>query len=134
LYAIAITLLIHCLEDRATKQVWYADDAKAGGNLIRLKTWWDNISETGSDYGYHLNASKTWLMVKEGHLEEAITLFQGTGKLITEEGKRHLGAAISTNSLLSVMSNTKSPDGLKKWNAFRLLQKPNQLMLHSPMV
>ena len=53
MYAIAITPLIHRLEDRVNKQVWFADDATARGNLARLKTWWDRISEIGPDYGYY---------------------------------------------------------------------------------
>ncbi len=100
MYAIAITPLIHRLEDRVNKQVWFADDATAGGNLARLKTWWDRISEIGPDYGYYPNPSKTWLIVKDSNLEEATTLFQGTGVSITAEGKRHLGAALGTNSFV----------------------------------
>ena len=100
MYAIAITPLIHRLEDRVNKQVWFADDATAGGDLARLKTWWDRISEIGPDYGYYPNPSKTWLIVKDSNLEEATTLFQGTGVSITAEGKRHLGAAIGTNSFV----------------------------------
>ena len=52
MYAIAITPLIHRLEDRVNKHVWFADDATAGGDLARLKIWWDRISEIGPDYGY----------------------------------------------------------------------------------
>ena len=100
MYAIAITPLIHRLEDRATKQVWFADDATAGGGLNHLKAWWDRISAIGPDYGYYPNASKTWLIVKEANLEEATALFQGTGVSITVDGRRHLGAAIGTHSFV----------------------------------
>ena len=100
MYAIAITPLIRRLEDRVSKQVWFADDATAGGNLAHLKTWWDRISKIGPDYGYYPNSTKTWLIVKDSKLEEATTLFQGTGVSITTEGKRHLGAAIGTNSFV----------------------------------
>ena len=72
MYAVAITPLIHRLKDREIRQVWFADDAKAGGNLTHLKTWWDNISELGPEYGYHPNASKTWLIVSEGNLEATL--------------------------------------------------------------
>ena len=41
----------------------------------------------------HLNASKTWLIVKEAKFEKATTLFHDSVS-ITVEGKRHLGAAI----------------------------------------
>ena len=59
MYAIAIIPLIHQLVDEETKQVWFADDAKAGGNLDSLKAWWDRIVDLGPDYGYYPNASKT---------------------------------------------------------------------------
>ena len=44
MYAVAITPLIHRLEDREIRQVWFADDATACGNLTHLKTWWDYTS------------------------------------------------------------------------------------------
>ena len=102
MYAVAITPLIHRLEDRVNKQVWFADDATAGGNLACLKTWWDRISEIGPDYGYHPNPTKTV------NLKEAATLFQGTGVSITAEGKRHLGAAICTNSFIEYWMGSRS--------------------------
>ena len=45
MYAVAITPLIHHLEGREIRQVWFADDGTMGGNLTHLKMWWDNISE-----------------------------------------------------------------------------------------
>ena len=94
MYAIAITPLIHRLEDQATNQVWFADDATAGGRLTHLRGWWDRVVDIGPDYGYNPNAAKTWLIVKEEYLTDATSLFEGTGVAITVEGKRHLGAAI----------------------------------------
>ena len=37
MYAVAIIPLIHRLEDRVTKQVWYADDVTVGGSLNHLQ-------------------------------------------------------------------------------------------------
>ena len=65
MYAVAITQLIHQLEDDGIKQTWYADDAKAGESLNCLKAWWDHIVELGPNYGYFPNAVKTWLIVKK---------------------------------------------------------------------
>ena len=48
-------------------------------------------------HGYHPNAVKTWLIVKEHHLDEAKDKFKDSGISITTEGKRHLGAAIGTS-------------------------------------
>ena len=38
---------------------------------VCLKEWWDHIVKLGPDYGYFPNATKTWLIVKEDHMEEA---------------------------------------------------------------
>ena len=96
MYAVAITHLIGSLEDKATKQVWFANDATTGGVFTSLRRWWDHIVERGPAYGYYQNPIKTCLVVKEGSLEMAKEVFQGTGVSITEEGKQHLGAAIGT--------------------------------------
>ena len=53
----------------------------------------------GPDYGYQPNAAKTCI-VKEEYLAQAVTLFEGTGISITQEGKRYLGAAIGTESFV----------------------------------
>ena len=50
----------------------------------------------GPDYGYQPNAAKTCIIVKEEYLAQAVTLFEGTGISITQEGKRYLGAAIDS--------------------------------------
>ena len=55
---------------------------------------------TVPDYGYYPNANKTWLIVKDSIHEEAKSMFKSTGVSITVEGKRHLGAAIGTNSFV----------------------------------
>ena len=46
-------------------------------------------------------------MVKEESLEMAKEVFQGTGVSITEEGKRHFGAAIRTQPFVESYVNKK---------------------------
>ena len=65
MYAVAITPLIRSLEDQETKQVWFADDATAGGCPTGLRKWWDLSVERGPAYGYYPNPAKTCLVVKE---------------------------------------------------------------------
>ena len=96
---------MHHLEDAETKQLWFTDDVTAGGSPAGLKTWWNCIIDIGPEYGYHPNASNTWLIVKEETLEEATTMFDGTGVAITTEGRRYLGAAIGTHNLFKDTSN-----------------------------
>ena len=100
MYAVAITPLIRSLEDDKIKQVWFADDATAGGALTGLRKWWDLIVERGPAFGYFPNPTKTCLVVKEESAAMAKEVFQGTGISVTEEGKRHLGAAIGTQTFI----------------------------------
>ena len=113
MYAIAITPLIRSLEDEETKQVWFADDATAGGGLTGLRRWWDRIARKGPAYGYFPNPSKTCLVVKEESAKMAKEVFQGTGISITEEGKRHLGAALGTQGFVESYVQQKVSEWVK---------------------
>ena len=50
MYAIATVPLIEKLQSTNTKQVWYADDATAGGTQLNLKVWWIMLSSSGPSY------------------------------------------------------------------------------------
>ena len=102
MYAVAITPVIRSLEDDEIKQVWFAYDAAAGGGLAGLRRWWDLIFEKGPAYGYYPNPTKTCLVAKEENIEMAKKVFQGTGISVTEEGKKHLGAAIGTQAFVEL--------------------------------
>ena len=67
MYALALVPMITQLSNVA-KQVWYADDAAAAGHLTDLRTWWDMLCDIGPHFGYFVNSSKTFLIVKEAHL------------------------------------------------------------------
>ena len=55
--------------------------------LAGLKQWWTCLSNLGPLFGYHPNAAKTCLVVREGHEGEAKEVFEDTGVCITTEGK-----------------------------------------------
>ena len=80
------------------KQAWYADDAAADRSLKALREWWDHTPELGPAFSYYPNAVKTWLLVKEHHLDEAKDQFKDSGILIT---KRHFDAAIDMLQFIS---------------------------------
>ena len=100
MYAIAVNPLIHRLKQDTTKQIWFADDATAGGKLNNLREWWDCLTNIGPEYGYFPNASKAWLVVKEGYKDEATSAFEGTQVVITEEGQKYLGSAIGKQTFI----------------------------------
>ena len=101
LYALGLTPLINDLRSLAPniKQVWLADDATGAGKLANLKKWWTALTELGYKYGYYVNASKSWIILKnEETLKRAEHLFMDTGIKFTTEGKRHLGAALGSDN------------------------------------
>jgi len=57
--------------------VWYAGNAAAAGLLTDLQAWWGILCDTGTQYGYFVNSSKTFLIVKEEHLIQARLIFAG---------------------------------------------------------
>ena len=56
MYAISLIPVIQRLRGIA-KQVWYADDAAAGGSLRQLKKWWDTLCSFSGSLGIMLTQS-----------------------------------------------------------------------------
>ncbi len=112
-YSIGILpILLHLHDVCRSPQIWFADDAGAGGKLQDLVQWWDEINITGPKYGYFPKASKSWLIVKPEHLEEATKLFQGKGVNITSSGhERYLGTPIGTVEFVESLVEKK----VDKW-------------------
>ena len=113
MYALGILPLIRAVATQGAKQVWYADDATASGQLTNIRNWWDQLTTDGPSFGYHVNNEKSWLIVKEEHLEQAERTFEGTGIKITSEGKRHLGSALGTSNFVARYVQKK----VKTWQA-----------------
>ena len=66
LYAISVVPVIRQLMG-IPRQVWYVDDAAAGGSLLQLRDWWSDheLLSFSHYFGHHVNTAKTWLVVKE---------------------------------------------------------------------
>ena len=98
-------------ESEATLQVWFADDATGVGSFVSLKQWRECLSTIDPVYGYHPNAAKTSLIVREEQEEEAKKIFEGMGISVTTEGKKHLGAALGSPSFVEDFVSHK----VKEW-------------------
>ncbi len=105
MYALATIPLIRKLP--GTQQVWYADDASATGGSGDLRAWWDDLCSKGPAYGYHLNASKTWLFTKPEHLADAKADFNGTHVNITAEGRPYLGVHSAHRTIVTSLLLTR---------------------------
>ena len=66
-YALGTNPLLENLRSRMPEisQVWLADDATGAGKLSHLKDWWDLLILEGRKLGYHVNESKSWLILKK---------------------------------------------------------------------
>ena len=94
-YALATVPLIKMLP-KSVKHIWYADDAIAIGSLHYLRKRWDTLVEIGPKFGYFVNPSKSWIVAKEGNLDNATSLFQNLNVNVTNEGRPYLGVPIGT--------------------------------------
>ena len=93
------TLPLICKLHGDVTQVWYADDAFAGGRTSDLRVWWDSLVSYGPHFGYNPNICKTWLVVKPEHLLAAEEHFRGSGVNITIQRHRYLGASFRVKVL-----------------------------------
>ena len=93
MYTISIVLMIKSLQIESLTQCWYADNASAGGTLEHLHQWWDKLVRVGSDFGYFPNGQKSWLVVKEGLLDKASSIFSEIN-INVSNGRKFLGSAI----------------------------------------
>ena len=75
MYALSRVPLISAVTTSNVRQTWYADYASAGGKLYQIRSWWDQHELKGPKYGYYVNNSKIWLVVKEEFMSRAEILF-----------------------------------------------------------
>ncbi|XP_068703853.1 uncharacterized protein, partial [Montipora foliosa] len=97
-YSVNTSMMIYYLRARCpgVKQAWLADDSAGGGVITSLYDWYKLLSQEGEKFGYLVNGSKSWLIVKsEEAAAEAARVF-GDEVNITIEGQRHLGAVIGS--------------------------------------
>ena len=79
MYGLTTIPLIQRL-DGLCKQTWYADDSATTGTVEQLYAWWNRLAAEGSAFGYFPNPSKTWLVTKQSHFDEASNMFAGSGE------------------------------------------------------
>ena len=102
-YSLSTVTIIDSLriQEPSVKQVWLADDAASAGKIKSLHSWYQNLEKVGNRFGYYVNRSKSWLIVKTAPAaDEARKIFANSVN-ITTDGKRHLGAVIGSDEYKS---------------------------------
>ncbi|XP_062507224.1 uncharacterized protein LOC134183654, partial [Corticium candelabrum] len=133
MYALGILPLINRIAGLC-KQVWFADDATGSGKLKNVRQWWSAIVEHGPTFGYHPNATKTWLIVKENLMEEGRKVFCDTSVNITNSGKRHLGAALGDTSFVNEYVGCKVQDWVQQIESLSAIACTNPHVAYSAFV
>ena len=97
-YALNTSIMIQNLRDHCplVKQVWLADDSAGGGSIVHLYNWYRQLSKEGQKFGYLVNGTKSWLILKSRELAEEAKRVFGEEVNITTEGQCHLGAVIAS--------------------------------------
>ena len=94
MYAIGTLPLIRSLHNPSLwTQVWYADDASAGGSLRDILDWFSLLCSRGPAFGYFPEPSKRFVVVGEHCKSEAEALFRDLGVIVVT-GHRYLGGFI----------------------------------------
>ena len=78
------------------KQAWLTGDSGRGGRIAPLYSWYNHLYQEGKKFGYLVNGSKRWLIVKSQKQADEAEMFFGLEVIITTEGKRHLGTVIGS--------------------------------------
>ena len=80
----------------AVKNAAFADDLTGAGKVNDLLKWRKRLMNIGPLFGYVPNPAKSWLVVKPEKLDLAKNIFKDEQINITNEGQRHLGAAVGS--------------------------------------
>ena len=132
-YSIGILPIMFHLHDNCTcPQIWFADDAGAGGKLNDLKGWWDELTSIGPSYGYFPKPSKSWLIVKPEYIDEARELFSDRGVNITTQGhERYLGTPIGTRQFIEQVVRKKVETWIEEIKELTTLAKQEPQLAYS---
>ena len=82
-----------------SNKLHFADDLNGTGKTISLLKWCKYLLLYGPKICYFPEPSKFLLIVKSQYLEEATHLFKDSPQVkITDDGRKHLGAAVGSNN------------------------------------
>ena len=93
-------------------QVWYTDDAVAGGSLCDNRDWFSLLCSRGPAYGYFPEPTKSLFVVDEHFHSEAESPFQDLGVCIVS-GHRYLGGFIGDLNQRNAFVQMKASNWVK---------------------
>ena len=97
MYAIGTLPLIRSLHNPGHwTQLWYADDASAGGTLLELRDWFALLCSRGPAFGYFPEPTKSYVVVNKRWKNEATAIFGDLGVQVVT-GHRFLGGFIGSH-------------------------------------
>ena len=119
LYATGTVPLVYPVTDSnqedTPKRFLYADGGAGAGTLDGILRWWTQLQKEGPPLGYFPNPSKTWLIVKPGHMERVKNVFPNIN--LTEEGHKYLGSFIGNSDGTALFMSEQVDEWCKDVNA-----------------
>ena len=112
-----ILMILEITDSRSkgtSKAAAYTDDLTAADCIPGLKYCLDQLCELGPKFGYFLQASRSWLIIKLEVEGKAKTIFQGSDIQITDDGKRHLGASLESTKYKEEYLSSKVDEWMAK--------------------
>ena len=100
------------------------NNASAVGRLSNFHTWWESLITSGTSYGYHPNAGKTYLIVKRHCLESARKIFANSGITITSERWNVLGSPIGSPEFVHQFVSERVMDWVARVNKLSAIAIP----------
>ena len=95
MYAIGLTPLLNIMLEVVVGTVMaaFADDITSVGKCETLRTCWENLVDIGPSFGYLPQPKKSWLIVKQQHLNKAMEIFQDHRHTIFNKRRATLGSS-----------------------------------------
>ena len=98
-YAIGTLPLIRSLHNPSRwTQIWYADDASAGGCLKDIYEWFSLLCSRGPAFGYFSEPTKSFVVVGEQFRTKAKALFHDLGVQVVTGHRVTLSYTVSNNT------------------------------------
>ena len=139
-YALRVAPLIHFLHQYVSmnnhrcKEVASADDFTIAGKIAGIRSYWELLQQVGPLYGYFSKPSKSYLLVKEQYLENAVETFRGSEVKITKKGKKHLGAAIGGEDFKASYVKSLADNWIEQLNLLSQIAESEQQSAYSAFV
>ena len=115
-------------------EVAFADDFTVAGKTSKTKAYWNILQEQGPFFGYVPKTSKSYLIMKEQHYNEAVEVLMRRKLKVTSEEKRHFGAIIGSEAFKVWFAKSLVDDWIKQLKLLSIIVESQPQCAYSAFV